>query len=83
MNTKETQQVTQNKKNTIMNEELDEFPSTISQLISTQLDIITLLNNQIVDLTMMSKIELGDEVIFEIKRLQSKHELLLKKLNLK
>jgi len=66
-----------------MNEELDEFPSTISQLISTQLDIITLLNNQLVDLTMMSKIELGDDVIDEIKRLQSKHELLLKKINLK
>jgi len=32
--------------------------------------LIGLLMNQVVDLTMMSKIELGDDVIEEIKRLQ-------------
>jgi len=31
--------------------------------------LIELLTNQIVDLTMMSKIELGNDVIAEIKRL--------------
>lgn len=33
-------------------------------------DLIDLLMNQVVDLTMMSKIELGDDVIAEIKRLK-------------
>ena len=33
--------------------------------------LIELLENQIMDLTMMSKIELGDDVITEIKRLKS------------
>jgi hypothetical protein len=32
--------------------------------------LIELLMNQVVDLTMMSKIELGDDVIAEIKRLK-------------
>jgi len=32
--------------------------------------LIDLLENQIMDLTMMSKIELGDDVITEIKRLK-------------
>ena len=32
-------------------------------------ELIELLTNQVVDLTMMSKIELGDDVIAEIKRL--------------
>ena len=32
--------------------------------------LIELLTNQVVDLTMMSKIELGDDVIAEIKRLK-------------
>lgn len=32
--------------------------------------LIALLTNQVVDLTMMSKIELGDDVIAEIKRLK-------------
>jgi hypothetical protein len=32
--------------------------------------LIEVLMNQVVDLTMMSKIELGDDVIEEIKRLQ-------------
>ena len=33
--------------------------------------LIELLTNQVVDLTMMSKIELGDDVIAEIKRLKN------------
>jgi hypothetical protein len=33
--------------------------------------LIDLLENQIMDLTMMSKIELGDDVIAEIKRLKT------------
>jgi len=33
-------------------------------------DLIKLLESQIMDLTMMSKIELGDDVISEIKRLK-------------
>ena len=33
--------------------------------------LIELLTNQVVDLTMMSKIELGDDVITEIKRLKN------------
>jgi hypothetical protein len=33
--------------------------------------LIELLYSQVVDLTMMSKIELGDDVIAEIKKLQS------------
>ena len=32
--------------------------------------LIEVLTNQVVDLTMMSKIELGDDVIQEIKRLK-------------
>ena len=33
--------------------------------------LLELLENQVVDLTMMSKIELGDDVIEEIKRLKA------------
>jgi hypothetical protein len=33
--------------------------------------LIEILENQVVDLTMMSKIELGDDVIAEIKRLKA------------
>jgi hypothetical protein len=36
----------------------------------TKDQLIELLMNQVVDLTMMSKIELGDDVIAEIKRLK-------------
>jgi hypothetical protein len=34
-------------------------------------ELIEVLMNQVVDLTMMSKIELGDDVIAEIKRLKA------------
>jgi hypothetical protein len=33
-------------------------------------DLILLLESQVIDLSMMSKIELGDDVIAEIKRLK-------------
>jgi hypothetical protein len=42
---------------------------TATVLIRTQRELIDLLETQVVDLTMMSKIELGDDVIAEIKRL--------------
>ena len=38
--------------------------------IQTQKELIDLLYSQVVDLSMMSKIELGDDVIAEIKRLK-------------
>jgi len=39
--------------------------------IKLQEELLNLYENQIIDLTMMSKIELGDDVIEEIKRLKS------------
>jgi hypothetical protein len=44
----------------------------LKQIIETQKNLIDLLYSQVVDLTMMSKIELGDDVIEEIKLLKSK-----------
>ena len=38
--------------------------------IKTQQELIDVLYSQVVDLSMMSKIELGDDVIAEIKRLK-------------
>ena len=40
------------------------------EIIYVQKQLIDLLYSQVVDLTMMSKIELGDDVIAEIKRLK-------------
>ena len=40
------------------------------EIIKTQQELIDLLYSQVVDLTMMSKIELGDDVIAEIVRLK-------------
>lgn len=42
----------------------------MTKLEMLQAELISLLKNQISDLTMMSKIELGDDVIAEINRLQ-------------
>lgn len=42
-----------------------------SDLIKVQQELINIYEGQIVDLTLMSKIELGDDVIEEIKRLKS------------
>ena len=51
------------------NEELENVPQMISKKMAAQQQLINLLYSQVVDLTMMSKIELGDDVISEIKRL--------------
>lgn len=40
------------------------------KLIQLQQELIDLYESQIMDLTIMSKIELGDDVITEIKRLK-------------
>jgi hypothetical protein len=45
------------------------------KMIQTQNELITLLKNQIMELTVMSKIELGDDVIAEIKRLEDLSKL--------
>jgi hypothetical protein len=44
----------------------------MEEIINTQKQLIDLLYSQVVDLTMMSKIELGDDVIEEIQRLKNK-----------
>lgn len=41
------------------------------EVIKTQQELIDLYESQIADLVMMSKIELGDDVIEEIKRLKN------------
>lgn len=51
--------------------ELQNVPQMISAKMAAQQQLIELLMNQVVDLSMMSKIELGDDVIAEIKRLKS------------
>tara|TARA_R110000868_G_scaffold377722_2_gene643082 strand:- start:164 stop:325 length:162 start_codon:yes stop_codon:yes gene_type:complete len=48
----------------------------MTQLEQKQAELIELLESQIMDLTMMSKIELGDDVIDEIKKLQAEIEQL-------
>ena len=40
------------------------------EIIKTQKELIDLYEGQVMDLSMMSKIELGDDVIEEIKRLK-------------
>ena len=39
-------------------------------VINTQQELINILESQVMDLSMMSKIELGDDVIAELKRLK-------------
>ena len=39
------------------------------EIIKTQQELIDVLHSQVMDLSMMSKIELGDDVIAEIRRL--------------
>lgn len=41
----------------------------LENLVEKQSELIQLLENQIIDLTSMSKIELGDDVIAEVWRL--------------
>jgi len=42
---------------------------TLEKTIEVQKELIKVLYSQVVDLSMMSKIDLGDDVIAEIKRL--------------
>ena len=51
-------------------EELQNVPQMISEKMAAQQQLIEVLMNQVIDLSMISKIELGDDVIEEIKRLQ-------------
>ena len=46
----------------------------MSTLEKKQAELIALLESQVVDLIMMSKIELGDDVIAEIKKIKSEIE---------
>lgn len=50
---------------------LEKTNMTPEEKIALQQELIDLYEGQIADLTMMSKIELGDDVIDEIKRLKS------------
>jgi hypothetical protein len=43
----------------------------MTQIEQLQQELIDVLTTQVVDLSMMSKIELGDDVIAEIKRLNA------------
>lgn len=54
-----------------LQQELENVPPKVSTKIAVQEELINLLMNQVVDLSMMSKIELGDDVIAEIYRLES------------
>ena len=51
---------------------IDKYTQLQNKQIKFRDELIGLLTNQVVDLTMMSKIELGDDVIAEIKRLNEK-----------
>jgi hypothetical protein len=53
-----------------LEDELQNEITILKEIISAQKELIKLLKSQIGDLTMMSKIELGDDVIEEIKRLK-------------
>ena len=46
----------------------------MTQIEQLQQQLIDVLTNQVVDLSMMSKIELGNDVIAEIKRLKAEIE---------
>jgi hypothetical protein len=65
-----TEDITPNEK-TMTDKELQNVPQMISTKMAAQQQLINLLYSQVMDLTMMSKIELGDDVIDEIKRLQN------------
>lgn len=49
-----------------------ELMKKATAIVETQRELIDVLYSQVIDLTMMSKIELGDDVIAEIKRLKTK-----------
>ena len=52
------------------NEKLQNVPQMISTKMAAQHELINVLYSQVIDLSMMSKIELGDDVIAEIQRLK-------------
>ena len=58
------------KEKAMTDKELQNVPQMISAKMAAQQQLINLLYSQVMDLTMMSKIELGDDVIAEIKRLK-------------
>jgi hypothetical protein len=51
-------------------DEMVQMIQDAATIILTQKELIDLLYGQVIDLTMMSKIELGDDVIAEIRRLK-------------
>jgi len=59
------------KEKAMTDKELQNLPQMISTKMAAQQQLINLLYSQVMDLTLMSKIELGDDVIDEIKRLQN------------
>ena len=65
------QQLEENKKN-MTQKELIESIRKAADVIQAQRELIQVLYGQVVDLSLMSKIELGDDVIAEIKRLTTK-----------
>jgi hypothetical protein len=54
------------------NNNIIEIMQNATVMIETQRELIDVLYSQVIDLTMMSKIELGDDVIAEIRRLKTK-----------
>jgi len=54
------------------NNNLIKIMQNARNVVETQRELIDLLYSQVIDLTMMSKIELGDDVIAEIKSLKTK-----------
>ena len=54
-----------------MDNSIIEVMKKAALIVETQRHLIEVLESQVVDLTMMSKIELGDDVIEEIKRLKN------------
>jgi hypothetical protein len=58
------------KEKAMTDKELQNVPQMISAKMAAQQQLINLLYSQVMNLTMMSKIELGDDVIAEIKRLK-------------
>ena len=55
------------------NEEImKDTPNNIIEIILTQQELIHVLGTQMVDLIMMSKIELGDDVLVKIKDLEER-----------
>lgn len=54
------------------NNQLVQIMKSSAELIETQRELIDVLYSQVIDLSMMSKIELGDDVITEVHRLKDK-----------